>query len=134
MRDVRRGRLRLTGSDVKAIFEPVVKEVIALVDGQIKATEARVKAVLLVGGFGQSVYLRDRIRQAVTGQGIEVMQSPSGCVSQFTVRDTFTEVMQVDSCRSWGSHERPCFNESQLHGCEDQRPFSPKELWAQCEL
>ncbi|KAL8943815.1 MAG: hypothetical protein Q9216_000808 [Gyalolechia sp. 2 TL-2023] len=30
------------------------------------------------GGFGQNVYLRDCIRQAVVGRGIEVMQSPSG--------------------------------------------------------
>ncbi|KAL8756092.1 MAG: hypothetical protein Q9184_004603 [Pyrenodesmia sp. 2 TL-2023] len=78
VRGVRRGRLRLTGSDVDAIFEPVVKEVIALVEGQIKTTKAPIKAVLMVGGFGQSVYLRDRIRQAVASRGIEVMQSPNG--------------------------------------------------------
>ncbi|KAL9003360.1 MAG: hypothetical protein Q9188_003754 [Gyalolechia gomerana] len=77
MRDVRRGRLRLTGTDVHTIFEPVVKEVVALVDGQIKATKQDVKAVLMVGGFAQSTYLRDRVRQAVANQGIELMQSPS---------------------------------------------------------
>lgn len=77
-RGVRRGRLRLTGSMVNAIFEPVVREIITLVHGQIEATEADVKAVLMVGGFSQSVYLRDRIRQAVASQGVEVMQSPNG--------------------------------------------------------
>ncbi|KAL8840764.1 MAG: hypothetical protein Q9170_001202 [Blastenia crenularia] len=60
------------------IFEPVIKEVIALVEGQIKATKAQVKAVLMVGGFGQSVYLRDRLRQAIAPRGIELMQSPNG--------------------------------------------------------
>lgn len=43
---------------------------------QISATKNPVKAVLLVGGFGQSAYLRERIRSAVGG--IEVMQSPNG--------------------------------------------------------
>ncbi|KAL9606121.1 MAG: hypothetical protein Q9179_000691 [Wetmoreana sp. 5 TL-2023] len=75
---VRRGRLRLTGSDVRAIFEPVIKEIIVLVNGQIDATKAQVTAVLMVGGFSQNVYLRDRIRQAVAKRGIEVMQSPNG--------------------------------------------------------
>ena len=75
--NVRRGRLRLTGSDVSTIFEPVIKEVINLVNSQINATEAQVKAVLLVGGFSQSAYLRDRIRQAVASRGIETMQSPN---------------------------------------------------------
>ncbi|KAL8673655.1 MAG: hypothetical protein Q9168_001910 [Polycauliona sp. 1 TL-2023] len=69
---------QIPGSDVKAIFEPVIQEILDLVNGQINVTKAQVKAVLLVGGFGQSVYLRDSIRQAVTGQGIEVMQSPNG--------------------------------------------------------
>ncbi|KAL9000689.1 MAG: hypothetical protein Q9169_000725 [Polycauliona sp. 2 TL-2023] len=75
---VSRGRLCLKGSDVKSIFDPVIKEIVTLVNGQIDATKARVKAVLLVGGFGQSVYLRDSIRQAVASKGIEVMQSPNG--------------------------------------------------------
>ncbi|KAI4268935.1 MAG: hypothetical protein L6R38_007671 [Xanthoria sp. 2 TBL-2021] len=77
---VRRGRLRLTGSDVSKIFEPVVAEVISLVKDQISATKAEVKAILMVGGFGQSVFLRNSIRSAVADQGIEVMQSPNGFV------------------------------------------------------
>lgn len=71
------------GSDVSKIFAPVVAEVIALVKGQIRATEAEVKAVLMVGGFGQSVFLRDSIRSAVASHGIEVMQSPNGFVAWF---------------------------------------------------
>ena len=78
MRGVRRGRFPLVREDVLAIFEPVVKEIINLIDGQISATKADVKAVLLVGGFGQSTFLRDSVRQAVGPNGIEVMQSPNG--------------------------------------------------------
>lgn len=77
-RDVRRGRYRLTGSDIRTIFDPVVKEIVSLVLGQVAATKKNVKAVLLVGGFGQNTFLRDSIRQAVAPLNIEVMQSPNG--------------------------------------------------------
>lgn len=78
MRDVHRGRLRLSRTDIQAIFKPAVDEVIALIMGQIAATRASVKAILLVGGFGQNAYLRNRVRRAVGPKGIEVMQSPNG--------------------------------------------------------
>ena len=73
---VRRGRYYLAGDVVKTIFDPVVEEIISLVKAQIRATATTVKAVLLVGGFGQSAYLRDCIRAEVGD--IEVMQSPNG--------------------------------------------------------
>ncbi|KAL8797968.1 MAG: hypothetical protein Q9182_007072 [Xanthomendoza sp. 2 TL-2023] len=74
---VRRGRFRMTGAEVKKIFEPVVEEVVTLVRGQIAATNKSVKAVLLVGGFGQNAYLRETIRASVD-PSIEVMQPPNG--------------------------------------------------------
>ncbi|KAG8532935.1 uncharacterized protein KY384_002813 [Bacidia gigantensis] len=78
---VRRGKFKLPGTVVKnTIFDPVVSEVLALVNGQIAATKAAslsVKAVLLVGGFGQSPYLRETLRSTL-GPSIEVMQPPNG--------------------------------------------------------
>ena len=67
----------MNGTQVKAIFDPVVDEVIALVRGQIAATQKKVKAVLLVGGFGQNAYLRETVRAAID-PAIEVMQPPNG--------------------------------------------------------
>ena len=67
----------MTGAEVKKIFDPVVEEVVTLVKGQIVATNKKVKAVLMVGGFGQSAYLRDAVRAAI-GMNIEVMQPPNG--------------------------------------------------------
>ena len=67
----------MSGGEVKKIFDPVVDEVIALVRGQIAATHKKVKAVLLVGGFGQSAYLREAVRAAVDSS-VEVMQPPNG--------------------------------------------------------
>lgn len=75
---VRRGKIVLGGAELRGVFRPVVDEVITLVKGQIRATKKKVKAVLLVGGFGQSAYLRDSIRSAVEDSGIEVLQSPNG--------------------------------------------------------
>ena len=77
MRGISRNKFRMTGADVRNIFEPVVKEVISLVDGQIKATGTSVKAVLLVGGLGQSGYLRDRIKEAISPD-VKVMQPGNG--------------------------------------------------------
>lgn len=54
----------------------MLQEVVSLVLDQIKATKTSVKAVLMVGGFGQSTYLRDCIREAVGD--VEFMQSPNG--------------------------------------------------------
>ena len=79
--NVRRGRLRVTDAEVQKVFDPVVQEIIRLVLGQITATQKSVKAVLLVGGFGQNAYLRECIRVAV-GKRVEVMQSPNGYVQR----------------------------------------------------
>lgn len=67
----------MTGAQVSQIFDPVVQEVITLVEGQIASTGKQVKAVLLVGGFGQNAYLRETIRASIH-PNIEVMQPPNG--------------------------------------------------------
>jgi molecular chaperone DnaK (HSP70) len=65
-------------SDMEAVFEPVVERVIELVRDQIASTNVGVKAVLLVGGFGQSSYLKERLRTSLAkiNQEIEVLQPP----------------------------------------------------------
>ena len=67
----------MSGATLKSIFDPVVSEVLTLVRGQIASTNKSVKAVLLVGGFGQSAYLRETIRASIS-PSIEVMQPPNG--------------------------------------------------------
>lgn len=59
------GFLVMTSDQVKSIFEPVIKEVIDLVEGQVEAIRAKqgiVSGIVLVGGFGQSNYLYSRMR------------------------------------------------------------------------
>ena len=59
------GFLVMTADQVKNIFEPVIKEVMALVEGQVGAIKekgGRVSGIILVGGFGQSNYLYTRLK------------------------------------------------------------------------
>ena len=58
---------------MKAIFDPVIDDIIALVKGQIGATKRIIKAVLLVGGFGQNLYLKEQLRASLSSS-IEVRQ------------------------------------------------------------
>lgn len=74
---IRKNKMTLPGAEIAVIFEPVVKEVLSLVAGQIKAAKRHVKAVILVGGFGQNAYLRDAIREEVKSSNVEVLQSPN---------------------------------------------------------
>ena len=80
---IKRNKMTLAGTEVRLIFEPVLNEVTKLVMGQLKASKKDVKSVLLVGGFGQSAYLRDFIRKevkSVFSAKTEVMQPPNGYV------------------------------------------------------
>ena len=81
---VRRGKFSLTGTEIVQIFSPVLNEVVALVKNQISSTEREVKAVLLVGGFGESAYLRASLRKAV-GSRIEILVPPNRQVDIFLI-------------------------------------------------
>lgn len=73
----------LGGAELREVFRPVVDEVITLVKGQVRATKKKVKAVLLVGGFGQSAYLRDSIRGAVEDFGIDLSERYQTTIKPF---------------------------------------------------
>jgi molecular chaperone DnaK (HSP70) len=73
---ISRGRYALKAADLQTIFEPVVQEVIKLIKDQISSSKVPIRAVLLVGGFGASNYLKERIRNAVDRK-IQIMQPPN---------------------------------------------------------
>ncbi|KAJ8133512.1 hypothetical protein O1611_g102 [Lasiodiplodia mahajangana] len=71
---IRESRFEIPGESVKQLFEPVVSEILGLVNSQISETnrnEKTVKAVLLAGGFGRNEYLKKRIQREV-GEAIKV--------------------------------------------------------------
>ena len=60
------GFLVMSAEQVKNIFEPVIKQVVDLVEGQVEAIRekrGRVSGIILVGGFGQSNYLYTQLKQ-----------------------------------------------------------------------
>lgn len=65
------------GELLHEVFEPIINRIIELVQQQIRSCETTPTAVLMVGGFGQSSYLRDRLRRAISSD-IEVVQPASG--------------------------------------------------------
>ncbi|KAK9436430.1 Heat shock protein Hsp70 [Metarhizium brunneum] len=57
---------RMTGKDVQLIFEPLIQDIINLIAEQVtqsvvKRNGKAVTGIMLVGGFGGSLYLRDRV-------------------------------------------------------------------------
>jgi hypothetical protein len=63
------GFLVVTAAQVKDIFDPVVKEVCDLVQGQADGLRAKggvVSGIILVGGFGQSDYLYKKLKAHFT--------------------------------------------------------------------
>ncbi|KAH6848320.1 hypothetical protein B0I37DRAFT_161234 [Chaetomium sp. MPI-CAGE-AT-0009] len=63
------GFLVMTAEQIKDIFDPVVKEVCDLVQGQVDTLRAKggvVSGIILVGGFGQSDYLYRRLKDHFT--------------------------------------------------------------------
>ncbi|KAG7127981.1 Heat shock 70 kDa protein 12A like [Verticillium longisporum] len=60
----------------KSRSNPVILECIKLVSAQIAASGVPISAVLLVGGFGASNYLKERIRNAIDRK-IRILQPPN---------------------------------------------------------
>lgn len=69
---VKRGQVRIPCQDMKDIFEPVIAEIIDVLEDQMAEMDGVPRAVLLVGGFGQSPYLLARIR-AVLDPSIKIL-------------------------------------------------------------
>ncbi|KAL0083644.1 hypothetical protein J3Q64DRAFT_1641945 [Phycomyces blakesleeanus] len=57
------GRLCISVDELREdVFEPVVKQVLNLISGQINQSQKQIDAIFLVGGFGQSRYLGKRVQ------------------------------------------------------------------------
>lgn len=59
------GYMVLESGEIKRLFDPVIQPIIKLVEDQVAQVNARgekISAILLVGGFGQSAYLHERLK------------------------------------------------------------------------
>ncbi|KAI8366657.1 uncharacterized protein BYT42DRAFT_600580 [Radiomyces spectabilis] len=58
------GHLHLPAQELREhVFEPVIRQVLKLIDDQLQQSHIMLDAIFLVGGFGQSVYLYRRVRE-----------------------------------------------------------------------
>jgi len=66
----RRGRMTIPGAVVKSFFDVCVDEIMSNVDQQVRG--AAVSYILLVGGFGDSPFLRQQFKNRYEPQGCQV--------------------------------------------------------------
>ncbi|KIM26380.1 hypothetical protein M408DRAFT_330575 [Serendipita vermifera MAFF 305830] len=66
-----RGRITLSNEELKPVFDAVINEIVASCSGVIVKQKA--EYVLIVGGFGESPYLRKILSQKLTPYGIQVV-------------------------------------------------------------
>ncbi|GKZ72046.1 hypothetical protein AnigIFM50267_008098 [Aspergillus niger] len=87
---VRRGRFRVTGQEMQQLFLPILRDIEDLVREQIETSDAQVKAIFLVGGFGQSPYLRTYLRDCFSPE-VEVIAPVDGWTA--VVRGALTKTL-----------------------------------------
>jgi hypothetical protein len=92
------GFLVMTAEQIQDIFEPVVKEVCDLVQGQVDTLRAKggiVSGIILVGGFGQSDYLYRKLKSHFTTSAAPPPYSERPTQSNIDLRERPSiEVMQ----------------------------------------
>ncbi|CAF9934329.1 MAG: hypothetical protein HETSPECPRED_009185 [Heterodermia speciosa] len=78
------GNFEITREEMRTLFDPIVDQIIQLIGLQVQTISqgssqqqgapVRVNAILLVGGFGESEYLYQRVQSWATQLGIQVIQ------------------------------------------------------------
>ncbi|GAA5871101.1 hypothetical protein JCM1840_007590 [Sporobolomyces johnsonii] len=68
-----RGRLTLTPAEVEKAFQPSVDLILQSIDSQL--TNTKVRKILLTGGFGESPYVQNRLREKYCTRGIQLIHA-----------------------------------------------------------
>lgn len=72
----------LTQEDYKMLFDPVIDMIIGLVQDQVKQIKAKsecpIETIVLVGGFGSSPYLKERLTEWSKIRGIKLTTPITG--------------------------------------------------------
>ncbi|KAH8919099.1 actin-like ATPase domain-containing protein [Atractiella rhizophila] len=73
------GELSIPGHILRReVFDPVVDQVILLLDQQMRKAQQRIDCIIMVGGFSASEYLFTRVQHAF-GQTVRVIARPQDC-------------------------------------------------------
>ncbi|EED14402.1 Hsp70 family chaperone, putative [Talaromyces stipitatus ATCC 10500] len=76
---IRRSKFMIRKEDMRNIFDPVIEKIIWFVQDQIRLSRGEAKTVLLVGGFGQNLYLKQRLRESLPT--VQVLQPPNAWIA-----------------------------------------------------
>ena len=71
------GNFEITREEMRALFDPIIDQIIALIKNQVMTVSAgpqQVNSILLVGGFGESEYLYKRVHAWAYQYSIQVIQ------------------------------------------------------------
>ncbi len=121
------GFLIMTAEQVKEIFEPVVREVCQLVEGQVEGVRRKggiVSGIVLVGGFGQSNYLYNRLKAHFnTAAPPPYTERPTQLVNSMHAPGQSIEVMQP--VYAWTAVVRGAV----LRGLEGSMVVSRRSRW-----
>ncbi|KZT65645.1 hypothetical protein DAEQUDRAFT_676500 [Daedalea quercina L-15889] len=79
--NIRRGYLDLSGPEMVSLFAPSIDALKAAIDTQVSGMDHRLAAILLVGGFASSPFLRDELQAHMTRKGLR-MFCPEGQTSK----------------------------------------------------
>jgi hypothetical protein len=67
--------ITITVDDMRRCFDPIISNIISLLEHQVEAVRkegrTRIERVILVGGLGDSKYLRDRLKDWSQNRGID---------------------------------------------------------------
>ncbi|KZP20068.1 hypothetical protein FIBSPDRAFT_932499 [Athelia psychrophila] len=74
---IRSGQLKMPGTEVAALFEPSIKEILSAVDQQIRVAKKPIKSVFLVGGFAASDWLFSQLQQGLSSRDVECYRPDS---------------------------------------------------------
>ncbi|KAI5302178.1 hypothetical protein KEM56_000946, partial [Ascosphaera pollenicola] len=82
--DIEEGYMNFSNDEILACFEPIVQQILDLVKNQIEMVQAQQKSltnILLIGGFGASEYLYQKIQDAVPPKYSKKVVRPMEAVS-----------------------------------------------------
>ena len=71
------GSFEITREEMRSLFDPIIDQVLRLISAQVGAVlkdRAQVNSILLVGGFGESEYLYQRVQGWASHHAIQVIQ------------------------------------------------------------
>jgi hypothetical protein len=80
--DKRYHEIALTHEDIKGCFQPVIEKILELVNSQVSAVvregNPRVETIILVGGLGESPYVREKLSEWCQERNIRIATPMGG--------------------------------------------------------